>query len=180
MSEGGRPSSYRDEYARQGKILCEMGATDQEIADFFEMLPSEEDWLYACLLLIRNDRKGVFAARKNERLEKRRNALCRSPSLRVRNATSARMWSAMKGATDGALFSRLGYSASDLANHLEAKFLPGMSWANYGNWHIDHVKPCALFDLTNNAQFLECWGLANLQPLWASDNCRKGAKYVEA
>ena len=37
MSEVGRPSSYRDEFARQGKMLCEMGATDQEIADFFEV-----------------------------------------------------------------------------------------------------------------------------------------------
>ena len=68
----GRPSKFKDEYIEQARKLAALGATDQEIADFFEMLPSEEDWLYACLLLIRNDRKGVFAARKNERLEKRR------------------------------------------------------------------------------------------------------------
>ena len=37
MSEIGRPSSYREEFARQGQMLCEMGATDQEIADFFEV-----------------------------------------------------------------------------------------------------------------------------------------------
>jgi hypothetical protein len=34
---GGRPSSYRPEYAAQAKKLCELGATDAELADFFEV-----------------------------------------------------------------------------------------------------------------------------------------------
>ena len=33
----GRPTDYKPEYAAQAKHLCELGATDQEIADFFEV-----------------------------------------------------------------------------------------------------------------------------------------------
>lgn len=78
-------------------------------------------------------------------------------------------------------FDLLGYSCGDLTRHLESKFLPGMSWENFGEWHIDHVKPLALFIITSDhdAEFREAWSLKNLQPLWAIDNLRKGAKYLE-
>src|SRR5690348_14981726 len=33
----GRPSSYDPDYARQAAKLAELGATDQEVADFFEV-----------------------------------------------------------------------------------------------------------------------------------------------
>lgn len=36
----GRPSLYRDEYALQVEKLCKLGATDKEIADFFEISES--------------------------------------------------------------------------------------------------------------------------------------------
>lgn len=34
---GGRPSSYRTEFAPQAGKLCLLGATDQELADFFDV-----------------------------------------------------------------------------------------------------------------------------------------------
>jgi hypothetical protein len=53
-----------------------------------------------------------------------------------------------------------------------------MSWDNYGfrGWHIDHKKPCALFDLSLPEQQRECFHFSNLQPLWAADNLAKGVK----
>lgn len=33
----GRPTKYADGYAKQAEKLCQLGATDQEIADFFEV-----------------------------------------------------------------------------------------------------------------------------------------------
>lgn len=46
-----------------------------------------------------------------------------------------------------------------------------------GEWHIDHIKPCASFDLTDPEEQKECFHYTNLQPLWAKDNLNKGAKY---
>jgi len=60
--------------------------------------------------------------------------------------------------------------------HLESLFLPGMSWENRHLWHIDHVLPCAAFDLTNPKEQRRCFHYTNLQPLWALDNIKKRAK----
>lgn len=72
----------------------------------------------------------------------------------------------------------LGCSINFLKQHLENKFKPGMSWSNYGQWHIDHIKPCALFDLSIPEQQKICFNYRNLQPLWAKDNLSKGSKYI--
>lgn len=73
----------------------------------------------------------------------------------------------------------LGCSLEDLKTHLTSLFQPGMDWANYGlkGWHIDHKRPCASFDLTDPEQQRACFHYTNLQPLWAKDNVRKGAKW---
>lgn len=36
-SKGGRPTGYKPEYCKQAQKLAQLGATDQEIADFFEV-----------------------------------------------------------------------------------------------------------------------------------------------
>lgn len=72
----------------------------------------------------------------------------------------------------------LGCTFEELKNYLQSKFLPDMSWENYGDWHIDHIKPCSSFDLTQEAQQKECFHYTNLQPLWAIDNISKGAKIL--
>jgi hypothetical protein len=73
----------------------------------------------------------------------------------------------------------VGYSLEELKTHIEARFVEGMSWENYGEWHLDHIKPKAAFTFldTSDSEFLECWALSNLQPLWAEDNLAKGAQY---
>jgi hypothetical protein len=76
-------------------------------------------------------------------------------------------------------FALLGFSADDLRAHLETKFKPGMDWNNYGEWHIDHIRPLASFsfDTPDHPDFRKAWGLSNLQPLWARENLSKGAKW---
>ena len=70
----------------------------------------------------------------------------------------------------------VGCSVPKLRQHLEAQFTDGMTWDNHGEWHIDHIKPCASFDLTDAEQQRECFNYTNLQPLLAKDNMSKGAK----
>ena len=74
----------------------------------------------------------------------------------------------------------LGCSIQQLRAHLESNFQPGMSWHNYGRtgWHIDHIRPLADFDLTDSRQLQQACHYTNLQPLWASDNLRTGARSV--
>ena len=67
----------------------------------------------------------------------------------------------------------IGCSIDFLKQHLEKQFKSGMSWSNYGKWHIDHIKPCASFDLSKPSEQRKCFNYINLQPLWAEENLRK-------
>lgn len=71
----------------------------------------------------------------------------------------------------------LGCSIEFLLQHLEAQFQPGMTWDNQGVWHIDHIRPCASFDLSDVEQQRSCFHYTNLQPLWGVENIRKKDKY---
>ena len=68
----------------------------------------------------------------------------------------------------------LGCSMSDLYSHLESNFRHGMTWENQGKiWHIDHIKPCASFDLTIESEQRKCFHYTNLQPLFATTDIAK-------
>lgn len=98
------------------------------------------------------------------------------PVYRLENSMRSRLWAALKGKTKGVILSRLEFTIDELRHHLESKFQEGMTWANYGKWHVDHIQPCAAFDQSVPDQFKKCWSLENLQPLWASENVRKGGR----
>jgi hypothetical protein len=72
----------------------------------------------------------------------------------------------------------LGCSLEDFKKYLESKFKSGMNWSNYkwDGWHVDHIKPIASFDLTNEEDFKKCFHYTNLQPLWADENFKKSDK----
>jgi hypothetical protein len=84
-----------------------------------------------------------------------------------------------KGFKDNSTTDLLGCSVDDVRLHLESHFTDGMTWENHGvhGWHIDHIKPCASFDLTLDSEQKKCFHYSNLQPLWAEDNLRKSDKY---
>jgi len=71
----------------------------------------------------------------------------------------------------------LGCTIPELFLHLESQFAEGMDWDNHGKhgWHIDHIRPCASFDLADSDQQRQCFHYSNLQPLWAGDNLSKGS-----
>lgn len=74
----------------------------------------------------------------------------------------------------------LGCSIEDFRIYLESKFESGMSWENYGKngWHIDHIMPCAIFDLSKPEHQKRCFHFSNMQPMWAADNLRKSDKVL--
>lgn len=68
----------------------------------------------------------------------------------------------------------LGCDIDTLRRHLESKFKPGMTWENYGEWHVDHIIPLA--QGRTKAKLEKLCHYTNLAPLWAEDNLKKGAK----
>jgi hypothetical protein len=100
-------------------------------------------------------------------------------SYKIRRNLSKRLWKCLKFINSKPkTLKLLGCDIDTLKNHLQLKFIQGMTWDNYGEWHIDHIKPCASFDLINPDQQKVCFHYTNLQPLWASDNCSKGARLL--
>ena len=79
-------------------------------------------------------------------------------------------------------FDYIGLTTKELMDYFEGQFTEGMTRENYGEWHVDHIRPLASFDFTGpdkEEQLHVAWSYTNLQPLWASDNISKGARYEE-
>lgn len=74
-------------------------------------------------------------------------------------------------------YNYLGCSKLEFIEYFQKKFKEGMTWENHGEWHIDHIKPCASFNLLDEEEQKKCFHYTNLQPLWASENLSKGCKY---
>ena len=105
-----------------------------------------------------------------------------NPAFKITKNMRNRLWQAVKaqGADKSArTFELVGCTSEELMTHLESQFTEGMSWDNYGEWHVDHIKPCALFDMLLADEQEACFHYTNLQPLWGPENSRKGAKYED-
>lgn len=101
-----------------------------------------------------------------------------TPKGKLTNALRVRLGHALRGECKSIrTLDLLGCTVDELRVYIEGLWVEGMSWDNYGRdgWHIDHIKPCASFDLSDPAQQRECFHYTNLQPLWAKDNIAKGA-----
>ena len=68
----------------------------------------------------------------------------------------------------------LGCTFEEFKLYIENKFIDGMSWENYGYWHLDHIIPIS--SATDELHLIKLNHYSNFQPLWKSDNLRKGDK----
>ena len=92
---------------------------------------------------------------------------------------SRSVWGVLRGEKKGRHWESLvGYTLADLKSHMEQNFQSGMTWENYGKWHVDHIIPISAHNFTKpeHEDFKKCWALENLQPMWATENISKGAK----
>lgn len=118
--------------------------------------------------------KAVRVAASNEYFRERRKrdplfkmaAYARNMLRRVLRATGE----VKKGSTRDIL----GYGGDELKVHIESLFQTGMTWENYGEWHIDHKIPVSILALFGVSDPAFINALSNLQPMWATDNLKKG------
>ena len=111
------------------------------------------------------------------------------PIFRLKSNTRCRIWTAMKrqnASKNQRTMEYVNCSVAHLYNHLESQFGDsGMNWDNMGNengdggkgWEIDHRRPCASFDLSNEEQKYMCFHWTNLQPMWGEENNKKRSSY---
>lgn len=101
-------------------------------------------------------------------------------NFRIRFRMRNRIWMSLQRgvATHGGTTDMLGCTIPEFKAYIESLWLPGMTWENYGRegWHIDHIKPCKAFNLTDMEQQKICFHHTNTQPLWEFDNLSKGAR----
>lgn len=100
------------------------------------------------------------------------------PVFKLKLNQRTRIRAVLKTAKTRSTNELLGCSYEELKIYIESKFLDGMNWGNMGKWHIDHIVPLAAFDLTVETNQKIAFNFKNLQPLWAIDNLKKGAKYA--
>ena len=126
---------------------------------------------------VKKCRKKWCLNNKEKIREHKRNKFRNNINYRLSQIIRIRILQALKGKSKSKnTIKLLGCTIEKLWNHLEKKFKPGMTRYNHGLWHVDHIRPCASFNLKKPKQQSICFHYTNLQPLWAKDNIIKGAK----
>lgn len=118
---------------------------------------------------------------------KKRERRKHDPNYRIMASVRRRVIQALRGHTKGQATAELIGAPVDVVRfYIEAQFRDGMTWENWGRgwhgareWHLDHIRPLASFDLTDPVQLQEACHYTNLQPLWAKENLIKGAYYEQ-
>lgn len=132
-----------------------------------------------CLIEWRKENRQILnekyiAYEKNRKLTDAEFKLVKTLRSRLGNAIKRQ-----KSNKNNGTIQLLGCSISYLKEFLEGKFKEGMNWENHGEWHIDHIRPCVLFNLLDEEEQKKCFHYTNLQPLWAIENLSKGCKYID-
>ena len=120
------------------------------------------------------ENKELYKPRRNQRARDKR---ATDPSHKIRVNLGSRICKAVKhGHKSAKTMDLIGCTIEELKQHLQGKFEDGMTFDNYGEWHIDHITPCIAFNLLDPEEQRKCFNWENLQPLWAKDNMSKGGK----
>jgi len=130
---------------------------------------------------IKDNNKQSDSINKNKIREKKKEKRKTNPSYRLILNLRRRTLLALKGQSKSAnTMILLGVTNLEfLWDHLESTFKPGMTRENHGKvWHVDHILPCANFDLSKHEEQLKCFHYSNLQALFVHENLSKGSKIL--
>jgi hypothetical protein len=109
-----------------------------------------------------------------ESMRKVRKKMMENPVFRIKQGLRKRLRDKLKGGESSETNAVTGCTTIELRQWLEYQFKGSMSWDNYGTaWHVDHIRPCASFDVSIKADRLAMNHYTNLQPMWAKTNIKK-------
>lgn len=103
-----------------------------------------------------------------------RNRYKEDPLFRITTATRSSVYGALKKkrfTKRSSTLKMIGCTFDELKRHLEKQFQKGMTWDNYGEWHVDHRMPISSAKSLEQLEYLLHY--MNLQPMWASENILK-------
>lgn len=121
----------------------------------------------------RANMRKYYHSHKEKFTELRMKWLANNPSAIIadRDLSCIRMALKSRSERSRKAITLLGCSIAQFAFHLESRWLPGMTWENYGSgWVMDHIKPRSSFNMLSWCQRLECFNYLNTRPLWKQDN----------
>ena len=160
--------------------LCSVCKTWQDLTAYHKYKRSHDGRVCICKTCMRPINQRSRQKRRNAIRQRARDRRKYDIDYKLRMNLTRRVNEVLRDHIKSATTMRLvGCTTEELKLHLERQFKPGMSWANHTvkGWHIDHIRPCASFDLTAPEQQKQCFHYTNLQPLWAGENYSKGDKY---
>lgn len=120
----------------------------------------------------RRENESKLKQQKKEWEDRQKN----NPLFKIKRNLRRRINHALKGKNKSSnTVTLLGCDIDKFKLYLESLWEDGMSWDNYGRhgWHIDHIRPCHSFDLSNESEQLSCFHYSNQRPLWATDNLKR-------
>jgi hypothetical protein len=134
-----------------------------------------KEWYLKNKAKLRSRQKEYYNQNKEKNNQKIKARRLVDPAFKLRGLISRRINKAIKlsgTSKAGRTIELLGCTYKEARDYLEMLFKPGMSWENHtvNGWHIDHIKPCNTFNLTDPEQQKECFHYTNLRPLWSKDN----------
>ena len=122
----------------------------------------------------RQNKDKIYAYQKQWKTNKYRT----DPIYQTMSRVRSRIYKGLKGHSKSAKTQELiGCTFEQLKVYLESNFPENMSWQNYSEWHIDHIRPISSFNLLDPEQQRQCFHYTNLQPLWMEDNLAKRDKW---
>lgn len=129
----------------------------------------------------RNAKSRAWYAKNRDRVMKHlANKYRTNPTHKMRLLLRNRLNAAIAGRhRNSSAITLLGCPLDAFISYIEERFSVGMTWENWGEWHLDHIKPLASFDLFDEDQLREACHFTNMRPLWATDNYKKGAKHPD-
>lgn len=103
------------------------------------------------------------------------------PQYKIRKILRGRLHSALKyNKKSISILILLGCSIEEFKLYIESKFLPEFTWENHGEiWEIDHILPCASFDLTIVEEQKKCFHYSNHSPLFKTTKIAKSFGYED-